>query len=147
MARSQSKSKPTLKQAGAIPFRHEDGEVKVCLVTSSGSGKWGIPKGIIDPGETPKQTALKEAEEEAGITGDIVEGRVGEYTYRKWGMILEVRVFLLRVTREFDKWHERDRRRRCWVSLKKATRLLSEHPVLDLWDAAEQRLHEFPAAD
>ena len=147
MARSQSSRKATLKQAGAIPFRHENGEVKVCLVTSSGSGKWGIPKGIIDPGETPKETALKEAEEEAGITGDVIEGRIGEYTYRKWGMILEVRVFLLRVTREFDKWHERHARRRRWVSLKKAARLLSEHPVLDLWETAEQRMREFQTTD
>lgn len=33
------------------------------------SGKWDLPKGKIDPGETPEQAAVREVEEECGISG------------------------------------------------------------------------------
>src|SRR5262249_32651877 len=60
-----------LHQAGAIPYAIVDGEVRVLLVTSRGSGRWLIPKGNIDPGLTPAEAAAKEAYEEGGIRGRI----------------------------------------------------------------------------
>ncbi len=30
---------------------------------------WDFPKGLMEPGETPKQTALREVAEESGLTG------------------------------------------------------------------------------
>lgn len=33
------------------------------------SGKWDLPKGKIDAGETPEQAAVREVEEECGISG------------------------------------------------------------------------------
>ncbi|MFN8712798.1 MAG: NUDIX domain-containing protein [Bacteroidota bacterium] len=33
------------------------------------SGKWDLPKGKIDPGETPEIAAVREVEEECGISG------------------------------------------------------------------------------
>ena len=54
-------------------FRHRDGEVEVFLVHPGGpdfagkdDGFWGVPKGLIDPGETKLETALREFEEETG---------------------------------------------------------------------------------
>ncbi|MBX3297558.1 MAG: NUDIX hydrolase [Acidobacteria bacterium] len=35
--------------------------------------RWQLPKGIIDPGETPEQAALREVREEAGIECELVE--------------------------------------------------------------------------
>jgi hypothetical protein len=37
------------------------------------SGKWDLPKGKIDPGETADQAALREVEEECGISGLRIE--------------------------------------------------------------------------
>ncbi|MCA6365032.1 MAG: NUDIX domain-containing protein [Bacteroidetes bacterium] len=37
------------------------------------SGRWDLPKGKIDPGETPEQAALREVEEECGISGLQIE--------------------------------------------------------------------------
>ena len=50
-------SHPTspLLQAAALPFRFRNGQLELCLITSISKGRWGIPKGIIDPGETPEQ--------------------------------------------------------------------------------------------
>jgi 8-oxo-dGTP pyrophosphatase MutT (NUDIX family) len=42
-----------------------DGELLLCHVT--GRGHWDLPKGRLDPGETPLQAALRETREETGL--------------------------------------------------------------------------------
>lgn len=36
------------------------------------NGEWVFPKGWIDPGETPEQTAIREIREETGLLGEVV---------------------------------------------------------------------------
>ena len=38
----------------------------------SGYHKWVLPKGLIEPGESPQATALREVQEEMGITANII---------------------------------------------------------------------------
>ena len=42
-------------------------------------------KGIKDPGLSPRESAAKEALEEAGIEGEIADAALGSYTCEKWG--------------------------------------------------------------
>jgi 8-oxo-dGTP pyrophosphatase MutT (NUDIX family) len=44
------------------------------------AGVWALPKGLIDPGESAEQTALREVEEETGARGRS-EGRLGDVRY------------------------------------------------------------------
>jgi len=54
-------------------------------------GVWALPKGNLDPGERPDETALREVLEETGVAGRLVE-KLGDvkYTYTRSG---GVRVF------------------------------------------------------
>jgi 8-oxo-dGTP pyrophosphatase MutT (NUDIX family) len=47
-------------------------------------GQWALPGGRVDPGETAEQTALRELEEELGVTlgHDSVLGRLDDYVTR-----------------------------------------------------------------
>jgi 8-oxo-dGTP pyrophosphatase MutT (NUDIX family) len=115
---------PSLAQASAVPYRLSGAGPEFCLITSLASGRWGFPKGIIDPGETAIEAALKEAHEEAGLHGQIVGEPLGEYQYAKWGSMLTVTAFLMEVSHADQTWLEADRRQRQWVSAESAARML-----------------------
>jgi len=139
-----SESAPLTKQASAVPFRVVGGVVQLCLITSLSSGRWGFPKGLIDPGETPPETALKEAYEEAGLRGRIVGEPLGEYRYAKWGTMLTVTAFLMEVSQCENAWLEADRRQRRWASTDEAARMLDRRHLVRLLDLAVARLSSGP---
>ena len=59
--------------AGGVAHRVNDGRVEVVVIKTSAEGRWQLPKGMIDPGETAEVAALREVREEAGITCEIIE--------------------------------------------------------------------------
>ncbi|XP_015513760.1 bis(5'-nucleosyl)-tetraphosphatase [asymmetrical] [Neodiprion pinetum] len=57
------------RACGFVIFRRFFGQVEYLLMqTSYGIHHWTPPKGHVDPGETDLQTALRETEEEAGLS-------------------------------------------------------------------------------
>ena len=129
------------QQAAAIPFRVSGRRLEVCLIRTKGSrNKWGIPKGFIERGDSARDAALKEAEEEAGLRGRLVGASVGRYRYDKWGTTLEVTVYLMEVKNEQDEWHESDYRERHWKPYREAARLLERHPVRPFLKGLKERL-------
>lgn len=55
---------------------------KILLVqeaTGPHKGKWGLPKGHVETGESPESAALRELTEESGLTGSVM-GLVGVRT-------------------------------------------------------------------
>ena len=44
------------------------------------AGVWALPKGIVDPGEQPPETALREGFEETGVRGSLVS-KLGDVRY------------------------------------------------------------------
>ena len=56
------------QQAAVIPYRIRKERVEVALVTSSRGKRWILPKGWVDDGERPRDAAIREAEEEAGLS-------------------------------------------------------------------------------
>jgi len=72
---NESSSQPTLRiveQAGTVLYRIVDGRVEILTVRSKTSPEQRIfPKGHIERGETPEQTAVRELLEEGGMVGEI----------------------------------------------------------------------------
>jgi phosphohistidine phosphatase len=129
-----------LQQASAIPYRFRDGRLEFCLITSIHGGKWGFPKGIVDPGETPPQTAAKESEEEAGLRGRIIGAPIGQYRYSKWDTTLRVTVYVMEVTGVEDEWDEAELRTRVWRGADEARAAVSRPELRSLLDAAVERI-------
>lgn len=73
--------------AGGVAIRNENGRVEIAIIQTSKEGRWQLPKGLIDPGETPEQAAIREVREEAGITCEIVEkiDSVDYWYVDRWG--------------------------------------------------------------
>src|SRR5689334_17776367 len=114
------------KQSGVIPYRITEAGLEILLVTSRRKGRWIIPKGIIDPGTTPLESACKEAYEEAGVRGHADPKILGEYRYQKWGGTCVVQVFALEVTYVLESWPEAEIRERKWMSQKEAANAIEE---------------------
>lgn len=64
---------PPPLSAGVLLFRHGVARTEVLLIKPGGpfwrnkdAGGWMIPKGLVEPGETPAEAALREFEEETG---------------------------------------------------------------------------------
>jgi 8-oxo-dGTP pyrophosphatase MutT (NUDIX family) len=83
--------------AGGVVVRRRDDRWMVAVIepqheSSTGKGKsakvvLALPKGLVDPGEAPEQTAIREVCEETGLTAaPIVKLADIKYVYvRSWG--------------------------------------------------------------
>jgi 8-oxo-dGTP pyrophosphatase MutT (NUDIX family) len=87
----------TLTHAGAVVFRETNSEILYLVVSSSDGLNWVLPKGHIDPGETPRVAALRELAEEAGTVGEIV-APLSIQLFTKGGRDAAVQFFLIRET-------------------------------------------------
>lgn len=121
------------RQSSVVPYRQHQGELQILLTGSSSAKHIVLPKGIIEPGLSPAQSAAREALEEAGVEGHVHEPALGNYQKNKWGAELPVEVFAMQVTRELPgpQWEESHRSRR-WVSVEKAIELLDKPALTDL---------------
>jgi 8-oxo-dGTP diphosphatase len=72
--------------SGGIIFRRRAGKVEIALIAVKGGSAWCLPKGLVDKGENPEETALREVREETGLTGRIL-GKIGSISY--WYFIKE----------------------------------------------------------
>lgn len=62
--------------AGGIVFNNG----KVLLTKHSQNKHWSFPKGLIDPGQTSEEAALREVKEEGGVEAEVID-KVGYSKY------------------------------------------------------------------
>lgn len=128
--------RPIEKQvsAGGVAYRIGDEGVEVALVYVRFRGKerWQLPKGIVDAGESPAETALREIREEAGIETELLAPiDVIEYWYagRSKGRSVRfhkfVHFFLCRYRAGDVSNHDREVLEARWVPLHAAPTLLA----------------------
>ncbi|HLZ65369.1 MAG TPA: NUDIX hydrolase [Aliidongia sp.] len=129
-----SPARPPLLESGILAYRLDRrGEPRVLVVTTSKGKHWGIPKGRVVPALSFADNAAKEAFEEAGILGEVAPTSAGMYRATKrlpaCEIVIEVWVYLMKVTRTLEDFPEKGRREVKWVSCREAAKLLRE-PLL-----------------
>jgi len=129
---------PAIGQSGAIFVRFDTKEPKVLLVTAKRNPRsWIFPKGNIEKGETPEAAALREAKEEAGVTGKLI-GPAGVLEYSFLGVKARVEYFLAELTLETGP--PEDGRSRVWCGLDEALDRLSYKGMRKLLRKAWEQL-------
>ncbi len=115
--------------AGGVVVRGE--EVVVIVPTrraADGSRVLALPKGHVDPGETPVQAAQREVREETGVSGTPV-CELGEtrYWYRRDGRTINktVRFFLFTFVDGDTSQHDDEVEEVRWITLAQARERLS----------------------
>jgi 8-oxo-dGTP pyrophosphatase MutT (NUDIX family) len=118
--------------AGGVAFRWKDAEPEIAIVSVKPKLRWQLPKGIVDPGESPEVTAVREVKEEAGIETE----RLGlietiEYWYRsiKYGKPVRYHKFVHFYLLEYHSGdvseHDHEIEESRWVSFEEALELLA----------------------
>jgi 8-oxo-dGTP pyrophosphatase MutT (NUDIX family) len=96
------------------------------------AGVWALPKGLVDVGESPAETAVREVREETGVDGRLVE-KLGDvkYVYTRDGerIFKIVSFYLLHAGRgrigEIDESMRIEVAEARWLPLEEAPRLLA----------------------
>jgi 8-oxo-dGTP pyrophosphatase MutT (NUDIX family) len=88
----------------------------------------GLPKGHVDPGETPEQAAAREVREEAGVEAELV-GKLGDvrYFYQRGGkrIFKRVRFFLFAYRSGDPADHDDEIEEARWMGLAEAATALT----------------------
>ncbi|WP_018476956.1 NUDIX hydrolase [Pontibacter roseus] len=134
---------PTLEQvsSGGVAYRETAAGVEVALISVGKQARWQLPKGIVDPGESPEATAVREVREETGIAASLLEKiDVIEYWYvgnkgqQRVRFHKFVHFFLLSYQSGDIGQHDWEVNEARWVGLQEAKKLLafkSERLVLE----------------
>jgi len=119
------------RSAGGVVVRTATEGPEVVLAsrrTRRGSLAWGLPKGLVEEGETPEQAAAREAREETGLEVEIRKP-LGDITY--WYVWENERIhkrvtfFLMEAVGGDISLHDREMEEVRWFPLSEALRLAS----------------------
>ncbi|NJN57756.1 MAG: NUDIX domain-containing protein [Leptolyngbyaceae cyanobacterium SL_5_9] len=118
--------------AGGVAFRPGAATVEIVIISVGTQLRWQLPKGIVDSGETPEITAVREVREEAGIQTKLIQPiDVIEYWYigdlegQRVRFHKFVHFFLLAYQSGNVQDHDHEVHEAQWVSVEQALELLA----------------------
>lgn len=119
--------------AGGVVVRHRTGETpEIVLIAVGPQNRWQLPKGLVEPAETPEQAATREVREETGITGALAAPlEVVEYWYVATRQATRVRFhkfvhfFLFNYVSGDVTQHDQEVNEARWVTFAEARSLLT----------------------
>ncbi|MEJ8758090.1 NUDIX domain-containing protein [Pontibacter sp. H259] len=118
--------------SGGVAFRISGELIEVALISFGKENRWQLPKGLVDPGETPELTAVREVREEAGLTTELL-AQLDKIEYWYVGNKGSQRVrfhkfvyfYLLRYTSGNIQDHDWEVNEARWVEINLAQKLLA----------------------
>ncbi len=135
--------------AGGVLVRRLRGRWMMAAIRPEGkkAGVWALPKGLIDPGESPEETALREVAEETGADGRS-EGKLGDvkyvYTWAGERIFKVVSFYLVRYSGgrlgDIPQEHRHEVAEVRWLPLEDAPRLLAYGGERQMASKALERL-------
>jgi 8-oxo-dGTP diphosphatase len=128
------------------PSRQAPNDVDILLIQDV-KKRWTIPKGHIEPGETAKQTAVREIGEEVGLKNVEVLGWLGktEFKYRRVDklVLMTMQVYLVRALGDTDAVKPEDWMQGAkWFSFNDALDKIEYEDIGNLMLLARQRIRE-----
>ncbi len=151
--------------AGGVVLRRKQGRWWVAVIEPQGRRKPGtaadappsvlaLPKGNVDDGEKPEQTALREVREETGVEAELIQKLSDiKYVYvRSWGdrqRVFKVVSFFLLAYRggrigQITPAMRKEVRQAVWLPLEEAHTRLSYRGEREVIQLAQQYLVEHP---
>jgi 8-oxo-dGTP diphosphatase len=119
--------------AGGVLYKKINKEIEIALakrITEKGREVWCLPKGKVEKQENPKETALREVQEETGMKGEIVAD-LGSINYWFFSKKENIRIFktvkfyLMKYTEGKIEDHDWEMEEVNWVKIEDAIDLLS----------------------
>jgi len=133
--------------AGGVAFRRQDSDLEIAIVSVKPKFRWQLPKGIVDPGESPPVTAVREVKEEAGIETDLIKLiETIEYWYRseKNGRPVRfhkfVHFYLLEYRSGDVSNHDHEVEESRWVSFEEAIEMLAFKSEREVVEKAQEMI-------
>jgi 8-oxo-dGTP pyrophosphatase MutT (NUDIX family) len=114
-----------LTHAGGVVYREMNGAFQYLLVQASNNpAEWVLPKGHIEPGESPQYAAVREVREETGCWARV-EKWIEDVRFPSGAEIVNARFFGMELLKQ-DKWPPENRKHE-WLLLAQALSRAS-HP-------------------
>jgi diadenosine hexaphosphate hydrolase (ATP-forming) len=132
--------------SGGIVFRYtKDGKDIEILLIQDSKGRWTIPKGHIEPGETAKVTARREIEEETGLRNVSILVWLGKihFKYRRLDklVLMTTQVYLVQSLDSHErpiaeKWMKGIK----WFSFNEALNIIEYEDIEKLMPLAKKKI-------
>ncbi|MBC7252390.1 MAG: NUDIX hydrolase [Actinobacteria bacterium] len=116
--------------SGGVLFRPADGGYEVAVIRLKGGKVRALPKGLVEEGEDPRDTAVREVREETGMEGEPVAplGYIRYYYYspeEDTRYFKLVHFYLLRYRGGSEEGHDWEVEGVEWMPLRRAMKALS----------------------
>jgi 8-oxo-dGTP pyrophosphatase MutT (NUDIX family) len=132
--------------AGGVVVQQVSEGTEVALAarrTRKGDLAWGLPKGVVERGEAPEQTALREVQEETGLEAEIIRP-LGDISYWfVWGgerVRKKVAFYLMRAVGGDTSKHDHEMEEIRWIPLQRAIKMATYPSERDVIRRAAEAL-------
>ena len=133
--------------AGGVVYRRDGtGPVEILLIEDA-KGRWTLPKGHVESGESYRQTANREIQEETGLVEIEVGPGIGQvqFQYRRGSslILMTLHLFIIKATGQTDKTKKEAWIRSIeWVSIPKALELIDYEDICRAVLLAQRKIRQ-----